>query len=419
MSNPNARRTPILPPALPALHSPWATPERENLLATARAFSYGEVLPCANASDRTEKPIPDALMKRLAELGYFGITVPKKHGGMGLGVFEYAMISEELGRAWMSVASIIARAQGLGTRFDDPERRTTTAERSARGEWIGAAAFSEPDSGSDLGSIQTTARRSGSGYVINGHKRWCGNAYEGDFILVMCRIVDDTDRPGPVRTFVLTKERNSFPPGVTGHPIDKIGYHGIVSWDLVLDDVRVDDADLVEPFGFSGAEGKGFKAIENGLNVARVQTAARAVGLARAAVEDTVEYLQSRVQFGAPLGDFQTLRFTIADMAAKVAQARSFYQYVAGLMDSGVACEQEAAMTKLLATEMAVEVTGAALQLHGGNGYTRDHAIERYWRDARLTTIFEGTSQIQQKIISDRILPRPQVETVPVRNTTR
>ena len=390
----------------PQLQTPWLTAERAELLTTVRAFSSTEVLPAANLHDRTEKAIPAHLMDRLAELGYFGITVPAEYGGLGLGVFEYAMISEELSRSWMSVASIIARAQGLGTRFDDSDRRDELTRRSAQGEWIGAAAFSEPDAGSDLGSIQTVARRVGDRYIISGHKRWCGNAYEGDFILVMCRVEDGPD-PGPIRTFALQKERNSFPTGATGEPIDKIGYHGIVSWNLTFDEVHATADDMVEPFGFSGAEGQGFKAVVNGLNVARVQTAARAVGLARAALEDTVSYLQTRVQFGSPLGDFQALRFTVADMAAKVAQARTFYQYVANLMDSGVACEQEASMTKLLATEMAVEVTGQALQLHGGNGYTREHSIERYWRDARLTTIFEGTSQIQQKIISDRILPRP------------
>ncbi|WP_254205202.1 acyl-CoA dehydrogenase family protein [Nocardia alni] len=408
LQNRNKTREDIaLPARPPQLQPPWATTERSALLTTARDFSYTEVLPTANTHDRTEKAIPDALMHRLAELGYFGITIPAEHGGLGLGVFEYAMISEELSRSWMSVASIIARAQGLGTRFDDQARRKELMARSARGQWIGAAAFSEAESGSDLGSVQTTARRVGDNYVINGRKRWCGNAFEGDFILVMCRVLDESEQPGPIRTFVLEKARNSFPSGVTGEPIDKIGYHGIVSWDLTLTDVSVGPDAIVEPFGFTGAEGKGFKAVESGLNVARVQTAARAVGLARGALEDTVNYLQSRVQFGAPLGDFQAIRFTVAEMAAKIAQARSFYQYVANLMDNGVACEQEAAMTKLLATEMAVEITGQALQLHGGNGYTREHAIERYWRDARLTTIFEGTSQIQQKIISDRVLPRP------------
>lgn len=408
VANPNRTRDDLTVPAQPPqLHAPWSTPAREALLAAARRFSYTEVLPTANSHDRTEKAIPPALMTRLAELGYFGITVPTEYGGLGLGVFDYAMISEELSRSWMSVASIIARAQGLGTRFDDPERRRKLTERSARGQWIGAAAFSEPESGSDLGSVQTVARRVDDHYVINGRKRWCGNAYEGDFILVLCRIEDNSGAPGPIRTFVLEKPRNSFPPGISGEPIDKIGYNGIVSWDLTLTDVLVSADALVEPFGFSGAEGRGFKAVENGLNVARVQTAARAVGLARGALEDTVNYLQSRVQFGTPLADFQALRFTVADMAAKITQARAFYQYVANLMDNGVPCEREAAMTKLLATEMAVEVTGQAMQLFGGNGYTREYAVERYWRDARLTTIFEGTSQIQQKIISDRILPRP------------
>ncbi|WP_331712344.1 acyl-CoA dehydrogenase family protein [Rhodococcus sp. EPR-157] len=407
LENRNTNQDVLLAAQPPELQTPWLTPARSALLSDVREFSRAEVLPTANKFDRTESAIPSELMGRLAELGYFGITVPSEYGGLGLGVFEYSLISEELSRSWMSVASIIARAQGLGTRFENPERRDELTRRSARGEWIGAAAFSEPDSGSDLGSIQTIARKSGDGYRITGRKRWCGNAFEGDFILVLCRIVDESDELGPIRTFALAKARNSFPDGVSGEPIDKIGYHGIVSWNLTFDDVLASADDLVEPFGFSGAEGQGFKAVSNGLNVARVQTAARAVGLARAALEDSVEYLQTRVQFGSPLGNFQALRFTVADMAAKVAQARTFYQYVANLMDNGVPCEKEAAMTKLLATEMAVEVTGQALQLHGGNGYTREYAIERYWRDARLTTIFEGTSQIQQKIISDRILPRP------------
>ncbi|MFD2397079.1 acyl-CoA dehydrogenase family protein [Prauserella oleivorans] len=304
------------------------------------------------------------------------------------------------------MASIIARGQGLGTRFADDERTERTRRLSAQGRWIGAAALSEPESGSDLASISTVAVRDGDGYLISGRKRWCGNAFEGDFILVMCRVMDG-DEPGPIQTFVLPKARQSFPDGVSGEPIDKIGYHGLVSWNLTFENVRVTDADIAEPFGFSGAEGHGFRAVEAGLNVARVQTAARAVGLARAAVEDSIRYLQERVQFGHPLADFQALRFTLATMAARVEESRAFYQKVAAMMDAGAPCETEAAMTKLLATEMAVEVTGQALQLHGGNGYTRDWPIERYWRDARLTTIFEGTSEIQKKIVSDRMLPRP------------
>jgi alkylation response protein AidB-like acyl-CoA dehydrogenase len=392
----NAYRDEIeLPAGAPVLQPPWWTPERERLQAEARDFTLNVVLP-ANVLDG------------MAERGYFGITVPREYGGMGLGVFEYCMIAEELARGWMSAASIIARAQGLGTAFADPERAADSRRRSARGQWIGAAAFSEPESGSDLGSIATLAVRDGDGYLISGTKRWCGNAYEGDFILVMARIIEADGSQGPIDTFVLEKPRNSFPEGVTGTPIDKIGYHGIVSYDLELNGVRVTDADIAEPFGFSGAEGRGFKAVEAGLAVARVHTAARAVGVARAAVEDSIAYLQRRVQFGKPLGDFQALRFEIAEMDAQVTQARAFYQQVAHLMDSGIPCSKEASMTKLLATEMCVDVTGRALQLHGGNGYTRSYPIERYWRDARLTTIFEGTSEIQKKIVSDQLLPRPK-----------
>jgi alkylation response protein AidB-like acyl-CoA dehydrogenase len=395
-----------LAPKPPQLVAPWRTDARAALLEEARSFVYDQVLPTANEYDKTEKALPPEIIAGLAERGYFGITIPRQYGGLGLGVFEYCMISEELARGWLSVASIIARSQGLGTRFADEERTARTRRLSAQGRWIGAAALSEPESGSDLGSIATVAVKDGDGYLISGEKRWCGNAFEGDFILVMCRVVEDGE-PGPIQTFVLEKDRNCFPPGVTGEPIDKIGYHGLVSWNLRLDGVRVTGADIAEPFGFSGAEGHGFKAIEAGLNVARVQTAARAVGLARGAVEDSVRYLQQRVQFGHPLSDFQALRFTLATMAARVEESRAFYQKVASMMDAGVPCETEAAMTTLLATEMAAEVTGQALQMHGGNGYTRDWAIERYWRDARLTTIFEGTSEIQKKIVSDRILPRP------------
>ncbi|MFC4001819.1 acyl-CoA dehydrogenase family protein [Prauserella oleivorans] len=395
-----------LTPKPPELVAPWRTEERVALLSEARAFVYDHVLPTANELDKTEAPLPQSILDGLSERGYFGITIPKAYGGLGLGVFDYCMISEELARGWLSVASIIARGQGLGTRFADDERTERTRRLSAQGRWIGAAALSEPESGSDLASISTVAVRDGDGYLISGRKRWCGNAFEGDFILVMCRVMDG-DEPGPIQTFVLPKARQSFPDGVSGEPIDKIGYHGLVSWNLTFENVRVTDADIAEPFGFSGAEGHGFRAVEAGLNVARVQTAARAVGLARAAVEDSIRYLQERVQFGHPLADFQALRFTLATMAARVEESRAFYQKVAAMMDAGAPCETEAAMTKLLATEMAVEVTGQALQLHGGNGYTRDWPIERYWRDARLTTIFEGTSEIQKKIVSDRMLPRP------------
>ncbi len=406
--------TATLQPQPPALLPPWHTPEREALQLQARRFAMEEVLPVADELDPQKGLIPASLLARLAELGWFGITVPAEHGGLGLGVFEYCMVSEELARAWMSTASILARAQGLGTALADPARRRELLGRSARGEWIGAIALSEPDAGSDLAGVSTRAVLDGDEWVVTGRKRWCGNAEAADFIQVLVRERDP--EPGERRSaglvnLLLEKERGSFPAGLTGSPIDKIGYHGFLTWDLTFDGVRVPRGNVIDEAAASDEEGvearrAGFAQAQLFLNTARVHTAARAVGLARAALEDSVVYLQEREQFGHPIGDFQALRFAVAEMAAQVEQARAFYRQVAHLLDLGVPCEKEAAMVKLEATEMSVRVTNQAMQLHGGNGYTTERQVERHWRDARLTTIFEGTSEIQKRIVSDRILPR-------------
>ena len=406
-------RTAPWAPQPPVLHSPWHTPERAALQEQARRFAMDEVLPVADELDPQKGEIPQRLLERLGELGYFGITVPAEAGGLGLGVFEYCMVSEELARAWMSVASILARAQGMGTMVADPGRRAELLRRSAAGSWIGAVALSEPDAGSDLANVQTRAVLDGDEWVVTGHKRWCGNAKAADFIQVLVRVADPQpgeSRSRGLRNLLLVKERGSFPAGLSGYAIDKVGYHGFLTWDLTFDGVRIPQDDLVVGPGEGGSDGgdsgAGFREAQAFLNTARVHTAARAVGLARAALEDSVVYLQEREQFGHPIGDFQALRFAVAEMAAQIEQARTFYRQVAHLIDLGVRCEREASMVKLEATEMAVRVTNQAMQLHGGNGYTTERQVERHWRDARLTTIFEGTSEIQKRIISDRMLPR-------------
>ena len=391
---------------------PWVTPARLALQREARAFASDVVLPLADELDRVKGEMPRALLEQLAARGWFGITIGEQEGGLGLGVFEYCLVSEELARAWLSVGSILARGQGLGTQVLDDDRRAALLKRSAAGDWIGSIALSEPSAGSDLAGVQTRAVRDGDDWVLTGHKRWAGNALAADFVEVLARVRDP--EPGEPRSaglepFLVVKDRGSFPTGMTGAAIDKIGYHGFLTWDLRLDGVRVPESDrLTGLYGDEGAaaDAGGFASVQRGLNIARVHTAARAVGVARGAVEDCTAYLQEREQFGHPLSDFQALRFTLADMAAEVAQARAFWQQVAHLLDEGVPCEREAAMVKLLAAETAVSVTNRAMQLHGGNGYTTERRVERYWRDARLTTIFEGTSEIQRRIISDRMLPR-------------
>ena len=402
-----------LDPQPPELHEPWRTDARLELQMDARVFARDVVLPIADELDPQKAEMPKSLIDQMAAKGWFGLTIPAEHCGMGLGVFEYCLVSEELSRAWLSVGSILARGQGLGTQTIDDGRRLELLRRSAQGKWIGAIALSEPTAGSDLAAVQTRAVREGEHWVLSGTKRWAGFALAADFIEVLARTRES--KPGEPRsagleTFLVVKEPGTFPNGMTGRVIDKIGYHGFLTWQLELDEVRIPEGDrLTGLYGDEGAHADlgGFAAVQRSLNIARVHTAARAVGVARAALEDTWAYLQEREQFGHPIGEFQALRFVLADMAAEVTQARAFWQQVAHLLDQGVAVESESAQVKLLATEMAVRVTNHAMQLHGGNGYTTERRIERYWRDARLTTIFEGTSEIQRRIISDRMLPRP------------
>jgi alkylation response protein AidB-like acyl-CoA dehydrogenase len=391
--------------------SPYLTDERVEIQSNARNFAMDEVLPLANDLDKQKADIPDDFLKRIGEARYFGIMIGRDWGGMGHGVFEYAMITEELSRAWMSVASIIARGNGMGTNVRDPERRSELLRRSARGDWIGAAALSEPGAGSDLANVQCRATKDGDEYVISGEKRWCGNALNADFIMLLARTEESAEGPRArgLESFLIEKERGSFPNGLSGSPIDKIGYHGITTYHLWFDGLRVPADNLLGSRMYEGTttpQGRAFNATMHGLNVARIHTAARAIGLARGALEDSLMYAQERVQFGRAIAEFQAIRFKLADMATQVEAARALMYQAAHDCDAGEPIEIEAAMAKLFATEMAERVTSEGLQIHGGNGYTTERAVERYWRDARLTTIFEGTSEIQRKIISDRLIGR-------------
>jgi alkylation response protein AidB-like acyl-CoA dehydrogenase len=391
--------------------SPYLTDERLEIQSTARRFAMEEVLPLANELDKQKADIPDDFLKRIGEAGYFGIMIGRDWGGMGHGVFEYALITEELSRAWMSVASIIARGNGMGTNVRDPERRSELLKRSARGDWIGAAALSEPGAGSDLANVQCRATKDRDEYVVSGEKRWCGNALNADFIMLLARTADPGEglRARGLESFLIEKKRGSFPKGLRGSPIDKIGYHGITTYHLWFDGLRVPADNVLGSRMYEGTttpQGRAFNATMHGLNVARIHTAARATGLARGALEDSLVYAQERVQFGQAIAEFQAIRFKLADMATQVEAARALMYQAAHDCDAGEPIEIEAAMAKLFATEMAERVTSEGLQIHGGNGYTTERAVERYWRDARLTTIFEGTSEIQRKIISDRLIGR-------------
>ncbi|MGI8926585.1 MAG: acyl-CoA dehydrogenase family protein [Tepidiformaceae bacterium] len=378
----------------------YLTEERLLIQGTARDFSMKEVLPVANELDRVKGDIPMSLRDQMGELGYFGMRIPEKYGGLGLGVFEYILVTEELARGWMSVASIIARGNGLGGGFSE-EQKQNYLPRMARGEFLGAVALSEPDAGSDLANVQCRARRDGDEWVITGNKMWCTFADGADYMTVLARTeeMDPQRRHAGTAMFFFEKERGSFPPGLQATNINKIGYHGWRTWELRFDDFRVP---LTARLG--GGDRDGFKSAMGFLESARAHTAARAIGLARGGLEDATAYAKQRVQFRQPIASFQAIRFKLAEMAAEIEAARQLTYFVCDQIDTGRRCDKEAAMAKWFASEMAERVTSEALQIHGGYGYTTDLPIERYWRDARLTKIFEGTSEIQLRIISDRII---------------
>lgn len=383
----------------------YMTEERRMIRDVARDFAMKEVLPVANRLDPEKGDIPDALIERMGELGFFGILIPERLGGLGLGYFEYCLVAEELSRAWMSVGSLIARGnafyRSIPARSEQEREERTRA--MAQGHYLGAFAMSEPAAGSDIASIQCRAVRDSKEWVVTGSKYWCTFADRAHFLQVICRTASDPEAPrwAGLTSIIFEKEPGTFPEGVTGQPIPKIGYHGWKTYELAFDGART-------PAPPSGeAEGNAFKAVVSGLEGARAHTAARSIGLARGALEDATAYAKEREQFGRPIADFQAVRFKIATMATEVEAARQLLHHVCTELDSGRRCDKEAAMVKYFAGEMAERVTSEALQILGGAGYTTLHAVERHWRDARLTKIFEGSSEIQQRIISDVLLGKP------------
>ena len=384
----------------------YLTDERLMIQEVAREFTRNEVLPVANELDPIKGDIPMALRTKMGEMGYFGIRMPEEHGGMGLGVFEYALIAEELGRGWMSVASIIARASSMMSVGGwSLEKRQELTRKAAQGEYLAAVALSEPNVGSDLRAVACKAVLDGEDWVITGNKYWCTFADGADYINLLGRFDGPAaEAAGHKGTgqFIIEKPRGELPEGCQGAPIPKIGYHVWRTWELAFDGCRIPKENII-----TGGGGEGFKNAVNWLNAARVHTAARSIGLARGALEDAMAYSQERVQFGVPISDFQETRFKLARMASEIEAARQLMYHSATLMDSGERADKEASMAKWYAAEMAERVTSDGLQILGGAGYTTLHAVERYWRDARLTKIFEGTSEIQLRIISDRMLGKP------------
>jgi alkylation response protein AidB-like acyl-CoA dehydrogenase len=379
------------------------TDERRMIQEAARQFTMERILPIANKLDPEKGKIPRELIDEMAELGYFGILIPEEYGGLGLGAYEYCLVAEQLSRGWMSAGSLIARGNGLigALKAWSSEKKAEYLPRMARGEFLGAFSLSESNAGSDIANISCRAVRIGSEWEITGNKYWCTFADDADFILVVARtdaVIDPKGRHRGLSAFIVEKPRGRLPENVKGSVIPKIGYHGWTTWELAFDGCRVPASAMV------GEEGTAFYLATAGLETARAHTAARSIGLAQGSLEDSLQYARQRSQFGSPIGDFQAIRFKLADMATQIEAARALLYSVCEKIDEGQRCDTQASMVKLFASEMSERVTSEGLQIHGGAGYTTHFAVERYWRDARLTKIFEGTSEIQMRIISDALL---------------
>ena len=384
---------------------PLVTPEHEFIRRSVREFVEAEVKPIANDLDRQNAEIPERILKQMAELGYFGVIFPAEEGGMGLDYISMAIVTEELSRGWLSVGSVMTRNIITGTLISangTPEQKKKFLPPIARGEILTAAAFTEPDSGSDTASFKTRAVKDGDGYLIKGSKMWCTFANRAHMLTVMTRTDPDMSKKHKGLSLILFEKKpgdDFVPPQLTGSPIPTIGYHGMRSYALQFDDAFAPKANLI-----GGVEGRGFYQLMASYEAARIQTAARGVGVAQAAFECAVKYAKDRKQFGQPIGDFQVIRHKLAHMAVEIEAARQLCYFAAAEKDTGKRCDYEAGLAKAFAAEMAERVTREAMQVHGGYGYSMEFEAQRFWRDARVLSIFEGTSEIQYEVIGRRIM---------------
>ena len=386
------------------------TDEQKAILEMVRQFVDEQILPQAEHYDaRDEFPAP--IVDQMRDLGLFGVTIPEEYGGMGLDLTTYAMIVEELSRGWISISGVV-NTHFIGSyllmRHGTEQQRERLLPRMATGELRAAFSLSEPELGSDVAAIRTSAtRREDGDYAISGQKMWVTNGLLSGVVFVLVRTNREADPPHRGLTcFICEKE-----PGVAESPglvippkIRKLGYKGVESTELVFDGFRC-PADMILG-GEEAGLGKGFAQMMDALEVGRVNVAARGVGIGQRALELALRYSTERRAFGKPIAEHQAIQFKLADMATKVEAARLLTLKAARMKDAGERSDMEAGMAKLFASEAGKEVVEDAFRIHGGYGYSKEYEIERLYRDAPLLLIGEGTSEIQRMVIGRKLLQR-------------
>ena len=385
----------------------------EEFRAQFARFVDAEVIPRAQDIHRKDVLIPMELVAQMSELGVFGLTIPEEHGGLGLGKVAMCVVTEELSRGYIGVGSLGTRAEIaaeliLGAGTDAQKARWLPA--IASGAVLPTAVFTEPNHGSDLAHIGTRAEKQADGsYLVHGQKTWITHAVRADLMTLLARTSPDDPGYGGLSMFLAEKTRRSgepgepefTDPGLGGTEIRVLGYRGMKEYELGFDGFRVPGDSLL-----GGEEGAGFKQLMRTFESARIQTAARGVGIAQAALDDARQYAQERIQFGGPILQFPRVARKIGRMVARTQAARQLTYYAARQKDSGKRCDLEAGMAKLLATRAAWEAADANVQIHGGNGYAEEYVASRLLVDARVLSIFEGANEIQAHVVARRLLAR-------------
>ncbi len=373
---------------------------RREMVTTIQRFVEREVEPVASELEHRDE-YPHQIVATMKELGLFGATIPTAWGGLGLDTLTYAMIVEEICVGWMSLSGILNTHLMLAyviRTFGTEEQREEYLPAMARGDLRGALCLSEAHAGSDVQGIRTVAVRDGDDYLINGAKMWVTNGRNGNLYALVVKTDPRANPPHRGMTLFIAPKG----PGLTvSRDIEKLGYKGVDTCEVVFEDYRVPAANLL-----GGEEGHGMQQVLSGLEVGRINIAARAVGVARAAFERAIRYSQQRHTFGKPICEHQAIQLKLADMATKIDAARLLTHRAANQKDRGERCDLEAGMAKLFASEVCAEVTLEAMRVHGGYGFSKEFPVERYYRDAPLMLIGEGTNEIQRTIIARQLVKK-------------